>query len=332
MMYHKFMCNMSFSMTFSNLKLETQKHFMSSGIDKEFVRQYYQKMTNQDVIRILTKEAAGLTSEALEIVKEEIKRRNLDPEIFKIVEAQQETDTFEGRVYDPNDCPVDEPARIWLEKSFQTLLNIFGKESTKKRNVLTPERIHFPVQYDGSEQSAIETLSIVANQMEVPIEKISLDFYDDHLRQITEGSPGGLYWGKGGNEKFEISLVRSKLDEPENMVATLAHEIAHIKLLGENRLEENDEPITDLTTIFFGLGIFNANAAFQTFADSKYYGWSQSGYLTQMEWGYALSLFAYFREEEKPDWATHLCKNVKADFIQGQNFISSNKNKIFQHL
>jgi len=85
------------------------------------------------------------------------------------------------------------------------------------------------------------------------------------------------------------------------MVAVLAHEIAHIKLPGENRMEENDERITDLTTIFFGLGIFNANAAFQTFADSKYYGWSQSGYLTQMEWGYALSLFAFVREEQEPD-------------------------------
>ena len=67
-------------------------------------------------------------------------------------------------------------------------------------------------------------------------------------------------------------MGRKWLDEPENMVAVLAHEIAHIKLPGESRMEENDERITDLTTIFFGLGIFNANAAFQTFADSKYYG------------------------------------------------------------
>jgi hypothetical protein len=114
------------------------------------------------------------------------------------------------------------------------------------------------------------------------------------------------------------------------MIATLAHEIAHIKLLGENRMEENDETITDLTTIFFGLGIFNANAAFQTFNDSKSYGWSRSGYLTQMEWGYALSLFAYIRKEQQPQWADYLCKNVKADFKQGQNFISANEDIIFQ--
>jgi len=303
---------------------------MSSGIEKEFVRQYYQQMTDQEVIGILMQDLARLTAEALEIIKEEIKRRNLDPEIFKSIEAQQNTDEFQEKVYDPNGCPVDEPNIAWIEKSFLTLLSLFGKENTQRRKVLTPERIHFPVLYDGSERAAFETLKIIASQMEVPLERITLDFYDERLRQITDGTPGGLYWGKGENDNFEISLARKKLDEPENMVATLAHEIAHIKLLGENRMDQNDEPLTDLTTIFFGFGIFNANAAFQTFNDSKYYGWSQAGYLTQMQWGYSLALFAYIREENQPDWLKHLCKNVKADFIQAQNFISNNESGIFK--
>jgi hypothetical protein len=302
---------------------------MSSGIDKALIQEYYQRTTDQEVIRILTQDLAKLTSEAKEVIREEIKRRNLDFDISKIVDSQEETDIPE-KVYDPESCPVDEPKRIWIENSFQTLLALFGEENTQKRQILIPERIHFPVQYDGSERSAFETLEIIARQMEVPAEKITLDFYDENLRQITAGTPVGLYWGKGENDNFEISLALSELDEPEHMIATLAHEIAHIKLLGENRMEENDEATTDLTTIFFGLGIFNANAAFQTFNDSKYYGWSQSGYLTQMEWGYALSLFAYIRKEQQPQWADYLCKNVKADFKQGQNFISVNEDIIFQ--
>ncbi|HLK29938.1 MAG TPA: hypothetical protein VKT28_15265 [Puia sp.] len=303
---------------------------MSDGIDIEFVREYYQKMTDQEITRVLTQDSKGLTSDALKIVKEEIARRNLDSEILSAVEAQQQVYTDAYKIYDPEACPVDEPTRLWLEKSFLVLLNIFGREHTVNRKVLTPERVDFPIRYDGSERSAFATLKIIANQMEVDAEKITLDFYDERLRQITHGTPGGLYWGKGENENFEISLARKKLDEPENMVATLAHEIAHIKLLGENRMEENDERLTDLTTIFFGLGIFNANAAFQTFSDARYYGWSQSGYLTQMEWGYALALFAHTRQESQPQWASHLCMNVKADFLQGQNFISNNERDIFQ--
>lgn len=305
---------------------------MSAGIDKDFVRMHYKRMTDADFIQAIEHNLAGLTSDALKIIKEEIVSRHLDTRFAKQVDEQQKNNTAPKgyKVYDKNGCPVEEATRIWLEQSFLTLLSIFGEDNTKNRTILTPERRHFPIRYDGKEQAAFDTLRIIADQMEVSVEKIKLDFYDDELRHITEGSPGGLYWGKGEDDVFEISLVRTKLTEPENMVATLAHEIAHIKLLGENRMDKNDEFLTDLTTIFFGLGIFNANAAFQTFADSRYYGWSTSGYLSQLEWGYALSLFAYIRQEEQPLWSNYLCPNVKADFRQGQNFINANRDLIFQ--
>lgn len=94
------------------------------------------------------------------------------------------------------------------------------------------------------------------------------------------------------------------------MVATLAHEIAHIKLLGEERMEINNEPLTDLTTIIFGLGIFNANIAFRTFKDFNSKGWSSQGYLSQKQWGYALALFAYIRGQISPEWIKHLTPNI----------------------
>ena len=166
--------------------------------------------------------------------------------------------------------------------------------------------------------------------MEVPAEKIQLDFYDDELSVITEGTPGGMYWGQGENGLFEISLIQSSLSDPERMVALMAHEIAHIKLLGENRIEENDEFLTELTCIFFGLGIFNANVAFRDERDPTYYRWSEIGYLTQMEWGYSLALFAFLRQEEAPAWIEHLCANVKADYRQAQRFIANNEELIFK--
>ena len=66
---------------------------MSSGIDIQFVREAYQKMSDQELIRVLTQDAAGLTPEAQEVVKEEIKKRNLDPNIAKGVDAQQKSYT-----------------------------------------------------------------------------------------------------------------------------------------------------------------------------------------------------------------------------------------------
>lgn len=303
---------------------------MSKGLDQQLILHYYQRMTDSEVTRIATQDWASLTPDAKEVLKDEIVRRKIDIELAAIAGSQQEWAIQEGKVFDPVGCPVDEEVRIWIEQSFQKLLTIFGLENTLSRSVLVPDRVHFPIRYDGSERSAFETLQIVAAQMEVSPEVITLDFYNETLRQITEGTPGGFYWGKGQSGTFEISIARKKLDEPENMVATLAHEIAHIKLLGESRMKTNDERLTDLTTIFFGLGIFNANAAFQTFNDARSYGWSQSGYLTQMEWGYALALFAYLRQEPDPTWADHLSKHVKGDFIRGKNFIAANEDLIFQ--
>ncbi|MEP6952182.1 MAG: hypothetical protein ABI863_23020 [Ginsengibacter sp.] len=246
----------------------------------------------------------------------------------------------------PNTCPVPEDNRIWLEKSFLLLLEFFGIENTQQRKILIPHHSDFPIKYNGDEETAFETLKIVAKQMEVSYDEIHLDFYNDRVEEISTGSPfdrriylktekneggaAGLYWGKDEHEKYNISLVRSKFKQPENMVATLAHEIAHIKLLGENRIDKNDEKLTDLTTIFFGLGIFNANAAFQTYNGVDYSGWQKMGYLSQMEWGYALSLFAHFRGEKTPGWVEHLTLNIQGDFIQGQNFIADNEDVIFQ--
>lgn len=64
---------------------------MSTGIDIEFVRETYRKMPDQDLIRVATQDAYGLTAGALEVVKQEIKSRNLDQNIIKGLEAQQKT-------------------------------------------------------------------------------------------------------------------------------------------------------------------------------------------------------------------------------------------------
>jgi hypothetical protein len=244
-------------------------------------------------------------------------------------------------------CPVSELIRLRLEEAFLILLDFFGKEDTQQRRVLTPHFSDFPISYNGTEQSAYETMKIVAAQMDVPFETITLGYYDDRISEVSAGSPfgdriflqsrkgdqntSGLYWGMTEDGKFEIWLNRKNLSEPEGLVATLAHEIAHIKLLGENRIAVNNEPLTDLTTIFFGLGIFNANEAFQSFRDFDSSGWRSMGYLSQKQWGYALALFAYVRGEKSPGWIDHLTPNVKSDFLRGQKFILDNPDIVFQN-
>src|ERR1022692_4132714 len=51
---------------------------MSTGIDIQFVRDFYQKMPDHELMRVAIKEVPNLTEEAQEVVNEEVKRRNLD--------------------------------------------------------------------------------------------------------------------------------------------------------------------------------------------------------------------------------------------------------------
>lgn len=78
--------------------------------------------------------------------------------------------------------------------------------------------------------------------------------------------------------------------------------------------------MTDLLTIFLGMGIFTANSAarFKQYQDGRRQGWSMQalGYLPEQIHGYALAKFAMERGVEKPDWAKHLCTNVRSYFKQ----------------
>ena len=112
------------------------------------------------------------------------------------------------------------------------------------------------------------------------------------------------------------------------MVATIAHELGHAILVGEDRLDpENSdhEPMTDLLTVVYGLGVFNANTTiiFEQFTNQQYQGWrvGGGGYLTEEAFGYALALFAYARGESKPDWASYLNINVRSYFKSGLKYL-----------
>lgn len=241
-----------------------------------------------------------------------------------------------------NGCPIPEDTRIWMENALIWLINQFGEQKILTVKTLVPSQEDFPIQFNGTKQVAYDVLPIVAQKMDIEPSRINLDFYNEQLLQI-KGDAGftlygqqyedqnyssGLYGGKNHDGKFSIALEIGQLKEPDKIIATLAHEIAHIKILGEGRLKENDEYLTDLVTVFFGFGIFNANAAFKFYTDADKWAYSKQGYLTQQEWGYALALYAYIRSEKKPDWIKYLTPNIQSDFKKSEAFINDNTDKV----
>jgi len=65
---------------------------MSTEIDEGFIRDTYRKMSDQELVVYLTQHSAGLTPEAMKIVREEVALRNLDGDGKDIATPQRHDD------------------------------------------------------------------------------------------------------------------------------------------------------------------------------------------------------------------------------------------------
>lgn len=238
----------------------------------------------------------------------------------------------------PEECPIPEDSLQKIQSSWQWLEENFGTDLIKNKRPLVPHHTDFPIRYNGDPQTACDTLSIIAPQMDLDPNDIHLELYDDGIDAVSTGSPwgsklylskyanvagsAGLYFGRSEQDgKFHIWLEKKQLTQPEHMAATLAHEFSHIKLHGEGRLEENDEFLTDMTTVIYGLGAITANSFRGTVRYAKA---SRHSYMMEREWGFTLALYARLRGETNPAWTKHLNKNLKSDFALSQAWLSVN--------
>jgi hypothetical protein len=224
---------------------------------------------------------------------------------------------------------VSEKARLWTEESLRWLRAEFGDDALRGE-VLRPQKVFPPGSYTGSEDDASVVLRRLSDRMGVPAESVAIEFDDDPdvtpdprvpvVHQFSGAA--GEYRRRGG--MAVLAVRRRQLRHPVALAATLAHELAHARLLGEQRIEpgrSDGEQLTDLTAIFFGTGIFTANAAFD-FAQTPS-GWQSShlGYLGETLSGYALAYFAYLRGEREPDWTAALDTNPRAYLRQGLRYL-----------
>lgn len=211
------------------------------------------------------------------------------------------------------------------------LLEEFGAEAFSNVTVALPTDEFFPDSYAAEEDDVRALVDRVCAYMSVNPDVIELEFFDDESKQArrdlvySEGSSEGVTGHyKKRREKFVVSLESSQLTDPMCLVGTIAHELGHVRLLGEGRVDggfEDHEPLTDLLTVFFGLGIFTANSAFSFDASSDGWQVQRRGYLSEEMFGYALALFALMRGERRPAWSKFLEGSVSSYFKNGLKYL-----------
>ena len=234
-------------------------------------------------------------------------------------------------------CPVTPNQKEWLEDSMLWLHGMLRTSTFCSSPTVVPNNEFFPMGYRPTKASANALLKRVAELMDVPASSILLRVYSERDRELdntlpfvsrsSEGSAGHFQLKKHRG-KYVIGVEESGLNNPFSLVATLSHELGHVILLGGGLLKassEDHEFMTDLLTVYFGLGIFTANNAFEYSQWSSGFktGWSakRTGYLSESMFGYALALYARMKGDAKPSWATYLDRDIRAHFKQGVRYI-----------
>jgi hypothetical protein len=230
-------------------------------------------------------------------------------------------------------CPVDPRAKCWIEERLDWLADEFGLDVFTRRAMVLPLEEYFPDRYCGDYETVRVLLDRVCGYMDADPNRVELHIFDDsrelRLGLVNDQGHGiptaaGLY-----DEQLDKTIIRiaqSQLSDPMDLVGTLAHELAHLRLLGEQRIDPeifDNELLTDLTVVFHGLGIFLANkprawrSLMTTWPDSND---KRSEYMTQPMFGYALAHSAWFRGEQKPHWMKALRLDARTSFKQGVRY------------
>lgn len=228
-------------------------------------------------------------------------------------------------------CPVEAEDKLWLEESMGWLLEEFGRDAFRDVTVVLPTDEFFPDAYSAEEDDARALVDRVCGYMSVNPDLIELEFFEDDAHECQKdigfaefSSEGATGHYKKRRDKFVVSLDSSQLTDPMCVIATVAHELGHVRLLGEGRVHagyEDHEPMTDLLTVFFGMGVFTANSAFSFDASSQGWRAQRRGYLNEEMFGYALAVFALMRGEQNPSWSRYLEGSVGTFFKHGQKYL-----------
>lgn len=245
--------------------------------------------------------------------------------------------------------PIHEQDRQWVNDGLNRLERLLGRRRLLEAKVVEPTSEDFPDPYDRTEEAAASLFRRVCNYMRVDRDRVTLEIFPDETENLEDILPSwrsdggsraaGLYvhahqqrrMSEEPDDGMVVAIRSTMLKDPMALVATMAHELGHVILLGGKLLSQDTpdhEPMTDLLTVFLGFGIFTANSAarFKQFQDERRAGWTTQrlGYLPEPVYGYALAKFATERGEHKPAWVKHLSTNVRSDFKQSMRWLTEN--------
>lgn len=155
-------------------------------------------------------------------------------------------------------------------------------------------------------------MGVVASEIEVRYSE------EDKIRFAGKRHDSSEMIQRNAAGKFEIWLEVTNLNDPERMVAAIAHCLGKVLLKGLRTYQidaDEIEPLTDLLVVFMGLGLFPANTDLREdyWFDLQQGGWTidKQSHLSMNMFGYAFAMLARSRDENQPIWMKSLRLDVR---------------------
>ena len=221
--------------------------------------------------------------------------------------------------------PIDTESKEWIDAKCSWIVDQFGMERILNSKIMAADAELL----DGYRAADYDSVLALFRKicMKMDIEFDSIHFYImSNDNQIGLQYAAGLYQSLG-NGMHAITIDQSLLERPVDLIATLAHELCHVLLIGQNRItgeEDDHEPLTDLLTVFFGFGALSGNSVLrdESWHEGNASGWrmQRAGYLTMPMYGYALAVYASLRKEAPEAWKSRLRLDVRSAFLKSMNY------------
>src|SRR5690554_247180 len=227
---------------------------------------------------------------------------------------------------------VTESYKVWVEQSFLWFIENFGLSKRKKEHFHLPSDRKFHLQLENNDDID-NAFELLCEYWSVDKKNISIKIFDDiKSKQWNDWMPVGEVNEPSGtykkNEKaFYVEIAKSVLYNPPLFISVVSHELAHVKLLGEEYVAENTpdmEFLTDLFVIFCGFGVFLANSC-----ETRNANWiSRNGYLPNEVISYANALLCYLTEDDDGKITQELNTNTKSLFSNDFKFIKETEDTV----
>ena len=215
--------------------------------------------------------------------------------------------------------PLGPWEKAWVETQMHGLAQKFVDHRLLDSDVILPNEDYFPGDFEGTDEDVQRYLDLVSRYMRAEAVDLQIAVCED-CRCDPSQSPAETPDGRS-----VLQIPVSRLSDPQLLVATLSHAVSR-ELLRRGHLSNElvAAPwLADLLTEFLGLGIFGANSLELEAASKEYLP-------TRMR-GYALSLFAWIRDERHPGWRKYLRPDGAARLHSGLRYLDRTGDSLFRH-